>query len=86
MFFLHNRLTVKCGWCHWTGYDNGIEFCTRVGMFPWWRAISGLNEHLLATGLHHVDILADLLKGHLGETNHLLKLGRHSQREVVNDR
>lgn len=44
---------------------DGVYAFTRGSVFPRRGAVSGLDKHLLAACLHHVNILTDLLEGHL---------------------
>lgn len=44
-----------------------MYLCTCGGMFFRRRSVAGFNEDLLSAGLHHVNIFADLLEGHLFE-------------------
>lgn len=42
-----------------------MHVCTCGSVFPRRGAVTGIDEHLLATRLYHVNILTDLLEGHL---------------------
>lgn len=54
-----------------------VHVCTSGSVLPRRGAITGLDEHLLATCLYHVNVLTNLLEGHL------LREKTHTQNQTL---